>query len=93
MTAGMSRPFALKMQPLVSLTAITLAPASWNSMRRDRAGIAEALHRHARALHRDAEVLARAQRSCRTRRGRWPRCGPSEPPRLIGLPVTTPCTG
>ena len=61
--------------------------------RRDRAGVAEALHGDRGVVEVDAQVARRLARCSEDRsRARSPRCGPRSRPALIGLPVTTPGT-
>ena len=85
----MSSP-ALQTVPAWSCTATTLARAGFGEQAcRDAADVAEVLNRDALAL---SSSPCRAAASCPTVKTPRPvasRC-PSEPPRSIGLPVTTP---
>ena len=91
MTRAMSRPSGLWMPPVESETATTVAPSSEMS----RAAIEPALPKPWTATRRlgqvDAEMAGRLDDAVDAPRA-VASLRPSEPPRLIGLPVTTPGT-
>ena len=92
MTRLMSRPFGLWMPPVESETATTVAPSSAISV----AAIEPALPKPWIATRAPCAGPCPRWRAASTMQKTVPRAvaslRPSEPPRLIGLPVTTPGT-
>ena len=77
---GMSRPLALWTPPFQSVTPMIFAPCARHQLGADRADVAEALDRDARALELEAECFAAFARARSSRRGRWPRGGRASRP-------------
>ena len=80
------------MPPRESLTPTTLRAELGHQPRRDRAGVAEALHDGARLSSGPYSSTRAAFSIAKTQPRPVASLRPSEPPSTIGLPVTTPGT-